>query len=95
MIYIDSEFRCHSENTNGEYRGFDVPFFYDKCNAFIEGYMYIPYDETMIDRSGAVYHGEMIAPWKQYDELDGAQREYERQKLTEYEQSLLELGVEL
>ena len=37
----------------------------------------------------------MITPWKNYSELDQAQREYEKQINDEYKQSLLELGVVL
>jgi hypothetical protein len=32
----------------------------------------------------------MISPWKDYAELDAAQREYERQLLAEYEAALAE-----
>lgn len=76
-VYIDSEFRCHSENTNCEYREFDVPFFYGKCAAFIEGYRYVPTGETWTRTDGAVFHGEMIAPFKSYSELSAAQAQYE------------------
>lgn len=88
MIYIDSEFKCHAENTNGEYRGFDVPFFYEKCKTFIEGYIYLPHGESMTDERGVSYSGEMIAPWKDYSELDAAQREYERERLADAENAL-------
>lgn len=76
-IYIDSEFRCYTENPTGEYREFDVPFFHGKCKAFIEGYMYIPYDESMIDKNGVIYHGEMIAPIKNYDIIGTTQTLFE------------------
>ena len=33
----------------------------------------------------------MISPWKPWDELDTAQREYERQQLAAYEQALSEI----
>lgn len=94
-IYIDSKFRCHSENTNGEYREFDVPFFYGKCAAFIEGYRFVPAEESWIRSDGVIFTGEMISPWKPYDELHAAQREYERAQLTQYKAELAELDAAL
>ena len=37
----------------------------------------------------------MIAPWKDYNELDAAQREYERQQLAQYESALSEIAAAL
>jgi hypothetical protein len=37
----------------------------------------------------------MVIPWKSYDELDDAQREYEQQCLAEYNEYFKILGVEL
>ena len=49
---------------------------------------------------GAVFEGEMIAPWKPWEALDIAQREYERQQyesmeaeLADARQALAILGV--
>ena len=49
-----------------------------------------------------VFTGEMIAPWKPWDELDAAQREYEREQYqmvvaqnTEYESALTEIETAL
>ena len=72
-----------------------APYFDDKCAAFIEGYCFIPAGETWTSSDGVIFTGEMIAPWKPYSELDAAQREYEKQILNEYKDSLLELGVEV
>jgi hypothetical protein len=94
-VYIDSECRCHITNQDGTLRDFDVPFFDGRCITFVEGYRYIPMDENWTRSDGVVFHGEMITPWKPYDELDAAQREYEKQILNEYKESLLELGVEV
>lgn len=94
-IYIDSNFKCHFENPTGEYREFDVPFFDGKCAAFIEGYRYIPTEEFWTRSDGVVFHGEMIAPYKDFSELDAIQREYEKQTINEYNQVLQELGVEV
>ena len=93
-IYIDSEFKCHITN-DGTMTAVETNFFDDKCTAFIEGYRYVPSGESWTREDGEVFTGEMIAPWKEYSELDDAQREYERQKLQEYEALIDELYVEV
>lgn len=92
-IYIDSDFRCYITNPNSTFREFDVPFFDGKCQTFIEGYRYIPAGESWTRSDGTVFTGEMISPWKDYAELESAQREYERQLLAEYEEALKVVGV--
>ena len=91
--YIDDEFKCHTTNPDCTFREMQHPFFDGKCNAFIEGYRFIPSGETWTRSDGVVFYGEMIAPWKDYNELDAAQREYERQKLAEYAEALRIVGV--
>ena len=95
IIYIDSDFKCHTNNTNNAFREVETDFFSGKCAAFIEGYRFVPAGETWTRSDGVTFTGEMIAPWKPYSELDAAQREYEKQILNEYKDSLLELGVEV
>lgn len=95
MIYIDSEFMCHTTNPDGTFKEVETNFFNDKCDAFIEGYRFVPSGETWTREDGVIFTGEMIAPWKNYNELDAAQREYEREIMNEYKESLLELGVEV
>ena len=90
-IYIDSAFKCHTTNPDGVYREFEVSFFDGKCDAFIEGYRYVPSGESWTRPDGTVFQGEMIAPWKPFDEIDSAQREYERRLLVEYESALAEI----
>jgi hypothetical protein len=96
-IYIDSECRCHTTNPEGNFREIVLSdnarvFFTDKCTAFIEGYRLKPEGETWVREDGEVFSGgEMITPWKPYDELDAAQREYEWQKLAEYESARAEI----
>ena len=75
-VSIDSDYKCHVSN-DGTMREFDVPFFDGKCNEFIEGYRYVPADETWTRADGEEFKGEMIAPWKNYTELYIAQLEYE------------------
>lgn len=93
-IYIDSNYKCHVTN-DGIMTPVETDFFNDKCQAFIEGYRFVPSGETWIREDGITFTGEMIVPWKNYDELDAAQREYERNQFNEYKESLLELGVEV
>jgi hypothetical protein len=68
----------------------ETDFFDGKCDSFIEGYRYVPADESWTRSDGTVFQGEMISPWKDYAELYNAQRAYERQLLAEYEKSLAE-----
>lgn len=84
MIYVDSEYRCHTTNPDGNFREVEHPFFDNKCQTFVEGYCYD-------DSKGYV----QIYPWKNYDGLEVAQREYERQKLAEYETLIDELYAEV
>lgn len=93
-IYIDSDYKCHVSN-DGTMTPIETDFFNGKCDAFIEGYRFVPAGERWTRSDGKVFQGEMIAPWKNYSELDAAQREYEKEQLTEYKESLLELGVEV
>lgn len=87
-IYIDSEDKCHVDNPNNTYRAIETDFFDGKCSAFIEGYRFVPAGETWVRSDGKVFRGEMIAPWRNYDELDAAQREYEQEKLADAENAL-------
>ena len=58
---------------------YETDYFDDKCGAFIEGYRIIPEGYTWAREDGTVFEGEMITPWKPYEELDAAQRQYERE----------------
>lgn len=87
-IYIDSEFKCHTSNPDGTFREVETDFADGKCDAFIEGYRFVPAGETWVRSDGKVFRGEMIAPWRDYNELDTAQREYERERLADAENAL-------
>ena len=86
-IYIDKEFKCHVFN-DGTLTVCESDFFDGKCAIFVEGYRYIPKGYTWIRNDGVVFQGEKVFPWKDFIKLDAAQREYERAKLTQYEQEL-------
>lgn len=76
-IYIDSDFKCHVSN-DGTMTAVETDFFDGKCDAFTEGYRFIPEGGNWTRSDGVVFDGGMIAPWKNYEELDAAQRQYER-----------------
>lgn len=87
-VYIDSDFKCHASN-DGTMIAVEEEFFDNKCDTFIEGFRLKLEGETWVREDGEVFSGgKMITPWKNYDELDAAQREYERQKLADAENAL-------
>ena len=76
--------------------------FTGKCPAYIEGYRFVPSGSTWVRSDGAIFRGEMVTPWKPWDELDAAQREYEREQYAavsaqnaEYEAALYEIETAL
>lgn len=89
-IYIDYEFKCHTTN-DGTMKEIQTNFFDGKCDTLIEGYRFVPSGESWTRSDGVVFTGEMVAPWKDYSELDAIQREYEKQLLAEYESALAEI----
>ena len=93
-IYIDTDFKCHITD-DGTMTAVDTDAFDGKCTAYIEGYRFVPSGETWMREDGVEFSGEMIAPWKDYNELDAAQREYERQQLAQYESALSEIEAAL
>ena len=91
-IYIDTEFKCHITD-DGTMTAIETDFFDGKCDEYIEGYRFVPDGAVWETEDGSVFYGEMIAPWKDYGELDEAQRAYERQLLAEYAEALKTMGV--
>lgn len=89
-VYLDSEFKCHVTD-DSTMTAVETEVFDGKCDTFIEGYRFVPSGENWTRSDGVVFQGEMIVPWKDYSELDSAQREYERQLLAEYEAELTEM----
>lgn len=76
-VYIDSAYRCHTTSHDGTLREVEHTFFDSKCTTFIEGYRFVPSGESWTRSDGVVFCGEMIAPWKPYNELAAAQAQYE------------------
>lgn len=100
-IYLDPNFKCHLTN-NAAFTQVETDVFDGKCDAYIEGYRFIPSGKTWVREDGVEFSGEMVAPWKPWDELDKAQREYEREQYAavtaqnaEYEAALSEIETAL
>ena len=80
-VYVDKDFCCHVTD-DGTMTTVETDFFDGKCDAYIEGYRLIPAGESWTREDGVVFHGEMIAPWRDFRELDAAQRQYERELMS-------------
>ena len=89
-IYIDSDFKCHTKPADG-LREFETKFFSNVPDAYVEGYRYVPDGETwvlktptynmeheVVGESETEFIGEMMAPWKPWEELDKILREFEQ-----------------
>ena len=76
-IYIDSDFKCRTVGDDA-LTAVETDFFDGKRDEFVEGYRFVPTGQSWTREDGAVFHGEMAAPWKPWQALDKAQREYER-----------------
>lgn len=82
-IYVDSFNHCH-RNDDGMMTAVETEFFIGKCDTVVEGYC-----------CKITENGNYIYPWKPYDQLDTAQRAYERQLIAEYEVALSEIETAL
>ena len=71
-IYIDNDYKCHLSDDSTR-RAFELPFFDSKCAEFVEGYRYVPSGETWTRADGQTFTGEMIAPWRDYEQLSESQ----------------------
>ena len=93
-IYIDDEFKCHTQAADG-LTAVETDFFDGMCAAYIEGYRFVPAGKAWTAEDGTVYPGEMITPWKPLAELDEAQREFERERAAALEAALSEIETAL
>ena len=83
-VYIDELGHCHAENADGR-QAVEDEFFDGRAPEVIEGYM------CMLGANGE----RMISPWQPWEQLDAAQRAYERQQLAQYESALSEIETAL
>lgn len=91
-IFLDSEFKCHLYN-DGTMITIKTDIFDGMCDKFIEGHRFVPNGETWTRYDGEIFHGQMVAPWENYAELDAAQRTHEKRLLEDYETNLAELDA--
>lgn len=101
IIYIDTDYKCHTTPATG-LTPVSTDDFDGKCTAYIEGYRFVPDGSTWVRADGVIFQGEMVAPWKPWEELDAVQREYEREQYetlsaqnAEYEIALSEIETAL
>lgn len=95
VIYIDDNFKCHVTNEENLYTPVETEAFDGKCDAYIEGYRFVPAGKTWSRGEGIYIQGEAIMPWKKFEELQAAQEIYEENLVKEYRDSLKILGVSL
>ena len=100
-IYIDADYKCHTATADG-LTAVETDYFDGKCQAYIEGYRFVPAGQTWTRPDGVVFEGEMVCPWRPWLELDSAQRAYEQEQLeslsaqnAEYETALSEIEAAL
>lgn len=79
-IYIDDDFKCHVSNPDDAYTAVEAEFFDGKCDAYIEGYRFVPVGAEWTRSDGVIFAGEMLSPWKDWRTLDASQRAYEREQ---------------
>ena len=91
-IYIDTDFKCHVTD-DGTMTAVETDAFDGMCTEYIEGYRYVPAGQTWTRDDGVEFTGEMISPWRDWADLDAAQREYERQQIADMRAALSVLGV--
>ena len=94
-IYIDTDFKCHVSNPDGTHTAVETTAFDGKCAAYIEGYRFVPAGATWTRKDGVVFQGEMISPWKDWRELDAAQRGYEQERYAALEEELADAKAAL
>lgn len=68
IIYLDNEFICHLTN-DGTMQEVETDEFDGQPKEYIEGYRYVPEGQTWTRADGAVFHGLMIAPAKDYNRI--------------------------
>ena len=78
-VYIDELGHCHAENADGR-QAVEDEFFDGRAPEAIEGYL------CTLGVNGE----RMISPWQPWEQLDAAQREYERQQYEDMRAALAE-----
>ena len=89
-IYIDSDYKCHTATADG-LTAVETDSFDGKAPGLIEGYRFVPEGQSWTREDGTVFAGEMVSPWKDWEELDKIQRVYEREQAAALEAALTEI----
>ncbi len=84
IIYIDRDFKCHTESAAGR-TAVETDAFAGKCRQYIEGYRFVPAGQSWTREDGQVFRGEMIAPWRDYAILAEFQALYEEEQAKQEE----------
>ena len=84
-IYIDRDFKCYTESAAGR-TAVETDAFDGKCRQYIEGYRFVPAGQSWTRDDGQVFHGEMIAPWRDYAILAEFQALYEEEQAKQAEE---------
>lgn len=93
-IYIDSDYKCYVSAAEGR-RAVETDAFNGKCAEWIESYRYVPAGETWVESNGVMFHGEMVAPWKDLSDAYAAQAAYVTAQNAQYEAALTEIEAAL
>ena len=75
-IYIDNDYKCHISSGDG-FTPVETDAFDGKCRQFIEGYRFVPAGQVWTREDGQVFHGEMVAPCRNYELLSASPSTYE------------------
>ena len=78
-IYIDSDYKCHTSSGDG-FTPVETDTFDGKCRQYIEGYRFVPSEQSWTREDGQMFHGEMVAPWRNYEILAELQAVYEEEQ---------------
>lgn len=78
-IYIDNDYKCHTSPGEG-LTAVETDAFNGKCRRYIEGYRFVPAGESWTRSDGAVFTGEMVAPWRDHAILAELQAIYEEEQ---------------
>ena len=94
-VYIDTDFKCHTQPAEDR-TAVETAFFDGKCDAYIEGFRYVPAGSRWTRADGQVFFGEMLAPWRELAQLTELQAQYAAlsAELSDMEAALRLLEVE-
>ena len=77
-IYLDKDFKCYTKENSLTVQSVETDYFDGKCDAFIEGYRFVPAGQSWTREDGVVFSGKMVAPFKDSRLLETVQNMYEQ-----------------